>query len=376
MKSIIIPLVLFVFSLSVKAQQEIVDFEICDNSKMSISLTLETICILDSISEKIWLGWNAKEMTYFLGAKEGNVILVNPYFAIPDGFKKYEKMSINNNLVYVKEESNIEIFGSTNYVIIDRKLYSTATTHRYPFPYFRKNPSFGSSLEYYISVQIHEGFHVYQKPKLQRLLTVDPTFYFKPKIMVYSFIEGMLLLNALKTNSKEEFLQIVYKFITVRNEKNKKLNKRQIVSELNEEFGEGTAQYIQTKSQIKLQELKYQPQILSPQICAFDKAFEFQMVDSLEFISSIKKYNIDSFWDKCYYYGQAQAYILDRLCDDSTWQLEIMEEATLWDLILKYSEYEKHNMSNINEIKEEYQFDSLLRKVRKMSKKKGNGILE
>jgi len=227
-----------------------------------------------------------------------------------------------------------------------------------------------------MSVLIHEGFHVYQKPKLQRLLFVDPKFYFKPKIMVYSYIEGMLLLNALKTNSKEEFLETVYKFITVRNEKNKKLNKRQIATELNGEFGEGTALYAQTKSQIILQELKYKPQILSPQICTFDKASDFILVDSLEFISSIKQYNIDSFWGKCYYYGQAQAYILDRLCD-SIWQHEVMEEETmLWDLILKYSEYDKYNTSNIDDIKDGYQFDSLLRKVKKMNKKLGNGILE
>lgn len=398
-KTVIFLLAICANSLCVKAQSEPVDFEVNEETKTSVLLTFETIRILDSISEKIWPGWNAEKLAYFMGAKGEYEVFVNPHFAVPEGFKKNEELSIDGNTVYMRRENDgKQRFGSTNLVVLDGKIYRASATHRFPynwpedalitakmaaafdpFPELYHNTivDLHHAPEFFVSIQIHEGFHVYQYPKIRRMRmkTIDPTHYFNPKVMVYSYIEGMTLLEALQTNNEEDLLKMLHKFISVRKTKNRHLSKRRQKAEQEDEFTEGTAQYVQTMSQIMLQKLHYKPQAASLQNLDFDKAEDFKLLDSVRFISSIRRYNMDEFWNKCYFYGQAQAYILDRLCGDA-WKPEVMEgDVLLWDLILKYSGYDKNSAPKIEDIKAEYEYSRLLKAVKKMDKKAGDGVL-
>ena len=379
--------------------QNTVDFKVTQNSDNSILLTLETIHILDSISEMIWPGWNTSNLTYFMVEKEGCLILINPYFPVLDDFKKYNKFSEYGHSVYIREKNNSEYkYSQTNSVKIGGKNYSASNTYAFPSPFnvyylvatnLSSYNSFPDTLhnrivnmlhspEYHISVQIHEGFHVFQKPKIMQLTpSNDPLFYFRPKIMAYSYIEGMLLLSALNTDDKEEFLKIVHQFISIRKEKNKHLFGRKAKEEIGEEFLEGTAKYVQTMSQVLLKELSYSPQIeqLKSINCNFNNVKDFQLYDSLEFMASINHYNLDGFYGKCYSYGQAQAHILDKLCGD-IWKSELMNsKLLLWDLIVQYSDYDKKNAPAVKDIKIEFEFQRLVKEVKKMDKKSGYGVI-
>lgn len=360
----------------------------------SVFLTFETIHILDSISEKIWPGWNTEKLSYYMGGVGKRQLLINPYFPVPKGFEKSDSLSTNQNSVYIgiinREK---KMFGSTSYAVFDGKYYRLSASHLFPFnwpedslitaqtalafesfpeSYHQTMIDLFHSPEFFISIQIHEGFHVYQYPKTLTMSnnTINPSFYYKPKIMVYSYLEGLLLLDALQTKNTEDLLKIINKFIIVRKEKYKHISKRKQQAEKEEEFIEGTAQYVQTKSQSILQELNYKPQFLHLQNLDynFDKANDFKLVDSIQFVSSIKQYNIDEFWKKCYFYGQAQAYILDALCGDM-WKIEAMkEDILLWDLILKYSHYTESNTIDIKDVKSEYEYDRLLKEIKGINK--------
>jgi hypothetical protein len=376
-----------------------VDFEVSKNTDNSILLTFETILILDSISEKIWPGWNASDLTYFMVEVEGCLVLINPHFPIPKDFKKYDKFSDYGHSVYIREKNNSEFeYAGSNFVIFEGKFYSAVETYAYPshwnadtlfaylfplssgFPdtYRNRIVDLFQSPEMHISVQIHEGFHVFQIPKNKTLkYFLDPTYYSRPKIMAYSYIEGMLLLSALNATNEEEFLKTVHKFISIRQEKNRHLSRKKAGTEIDEEYMEGTAKYVQTMSQILLKELSYSPQIehLKSLNCSFNNVRDFELFDSLRFISSITQYNSDQFEAKCYFYGQAQCFILDKLCGD-IWKTELMNsKLLLWDLIVKYSGYDKKTAPNSKDIKAEFEFERLVKEVKKMDRKKGNGVL-
>ena len=401
-KTIYILLALLASSFSIKAQHNNADFDVSEETKNSILLTFETINVLDSISEMLWPGWNAEKLSYYLGAVGENQILINPYFIVPEEFKKHETLSSDRNSVYIREKNEgRKQFGSTSFVKLGEKIYSVSATHFFPFNwpeealftaktakafdsftelYHRTMINLYHSPEFFVAIQIHEGFHVFQRPKIQkmRMKTIDPDYYFKPKVMVYSYIEGVLLLNALQTNNAEDLLRIVHEFISVRMEKYKYISKRKQKAEQEDEFVEGTAQYVQTMSQIILKELNYESQTFSLHKlnCDFNKANDFQLIDSVKFISSIRQYDIDEFWNKCYFYGQTQAFILDKLCGN-IWKSEVMKgETLLWDLIIKYSNYTESNKVEIKDIKSEFEYDKLLKTVRKMDKKSDNNILK
>lgn len=377
-------IMLIVFSNSIHSQFPDKK-SLSDNMKSSLILNIETINLLDSVAGKVWNGWDKKiKYTYFVGAPNNSAIFINPTFDLPYEFLFYENMFKGND-VFIREYSNMTKIYFGTIVKIDKNYYRVISMMPFKYDttdyyinrvskYINKKSeqrirNLLFSPEYYISEIIHESFHFYQKNKQKPLLykTVNPRYYKKPKVAAYSYIEGKLLQMAVYCKDKNEFLNLVRQFISTREKKSILLSKRQQCYEKYDEFLEGTAQYIQTETMIYLNKIAYKSSIsdLNKSVhCTFKNAKDFIFLDSLNLVETIIDLKYPG--HKHYFYGQAQAKILDKLCS-SKWKREIMNDNTFFiELIKKYSDYKKNNSEKyLRMAKKKYNYNNLLKQIRK-----------
>ena len=378
----------YLFINTASSQQNKV-FSMTNEIEKSVDLNIEAIFILDSIASIVWPDWNTHQnLSYFIGDHNNNAVFINTTFEIPLDFVQIENPDSRIN-IYFREYSRLPrtYTGGGTIIKLDNKYYKVIcmspfgidSTHYYlkrlngHYENNSQNEKIKkliNSPEYYISVITHEAFHFYQENKenRQQWESIVPRYYRKTKVMAFSFIEGKLLQKANYCNDKNELKNTVRQFIAIREEKSMLLNKKQQLNEKVEEFKEGLAQYIQTQIQLILSKQKYEPVITDISTTCnlnFTNANDFLILDSLCLVSSTS--DLKDPGTKHYFYGQAQARILDKLTKD-TWKSEIMEkDVFLIDLLVKYSGYKTKNKNEyLNKTFQEYDFTEIQKQIRKM----------
>lgn len=370
---------------------------ITDEIETSIKLHIEAIKIMDSLSEHVWPDWDYTDrVTYFIGAPGNNAVLINPICNLPQGFIPYSDDYLEQE-IFIREKSNMDNpIGGTE-VQLDGNFYEASSLMPFSidtilYNYFNSEldkitnneqikhniDNFIRSPENYISMIIHETFHFYQEKKeICNFYSGNPKYYKRSRINAYSYIEGMLLQRALYAGTKQQLIDIVHQFIAVRHRKSKELTLWQRCSEKANEFIEGIAQYITVKYSELMVDLDYKPQIIKENekgYCSFNWKNEIRLCDSLFLVASIK--NTDYQSSKQYYYGQAQAKILDMLCNDK-WKKEIMEENIyLIDLLIKYSNFDNKQYKNcLEKAVKHYNYKNLLKYIRRMNPTESSTIV-
>jgi len=388
----------YLFINTASSQQNNV-FSMTNEIEKSVDLNIEAIFILDSIASIVWPQWNTTQnLSYFIGDHNNNAVFINPNFEIPLGFIQIENLDTGIN-TYIRKYSNLprNYTGGGTIIKLDNEYYKVIcmspfgkdSTHYYLSrldEHYENNSQMKmikeliNSPEYYISVITHEAFHFYQENKenRQHWESIVPRYYRKSKVMTFSFIEGKLLQKANYCSDKNELKNTVRQFIAIREEKSMLLNKQQQFNEKVEEFKEGLAQYIQTQIQLILSKQKYESvitDISTTYNLNFTNANDFFILDSLCLVSSTS--DLKDPGTKHYFYGQAQARVLDKLAKD-TWKSEIMEsDVFLIDLLMKYSGYETKNKNEyLNKTFQVYDFTEIQKQIRKLKLSRKHYIID
>ncbi len=307
-------------------------------SLKSVELVEEAWILLDSSS--IFSGWSGyRKIPVFIGSVDNQGVFINPDREVPAGYSQITSDFAGK--IFIRNPSGVNFSGAGVGVLVDDiyyrnyvKLNSYSTTFKNDYISFIENyfsidhlPDsvylLINSQEYYKSVYFHEAFHIFQqnsKPwQSHRAIN-----YQRPEIAALSCIEGSLLQKAYYTDSNEEAKELIRDFIAVRVFKNSKLTKRQINYEEDYEWIEGGAMYIQSKllkSMLPLNQVKY-----------------IHYLDSLNLHNSINNLSIPG--NKEYYYGQCQAFLLDRFYGEK-WQTRILlKDVYLTDLLMEAVNYD------------------------------------
>jgi hypothetical protein len=169
-----------------------------------------------------------------------------------------------------------------------------------------------------------------------------------------------LLSEALESNSDETTKELVSKFISVKEFKNTKLSRRQLNYEKDYQWLEGVATYAQVE--------------LLKKIIPDNQMKCLIYIDSMSFQSSIV--NLNEAGNKDYYYGEAQAYLLDRLYGQ-TWKIKILSPKIYFiDLLKEAVEYDKENKRQLlHSTLESFQYKILKKKLRSQFRQ-GNLIID
>lgn len=362
----------------------IVFLSLCTTLKSQI-LTVESIKslellryawnILDSTTLTVYPNWTGyRIIPVFIGSPNKQGLFVNPDKELPQGYLQIKTDS--SWKIFARDSSNVEFSGGGIGVGIDNiyyhqylKLDPCSSEFKDGYitfleKYFSvsKLPdsvvSIIKSEEYYISIICHEAFHVFQQKSKHWQLHQDIN-YLKSRIAALSFIEGMLLQDAINSGSDEIAKETVKKFLTVRDFKNDRLGGKQVNYEEDYEWIEGGAMYIQTeilKTLLSVRQTRY-----------------LKYLDSMNLSNSIVNYNMPG--NKDYYYGQAEAYLLDRLYGPN-WKVRILtKNIYLVDLLKEAVNYNKQlEKRQLQNILNTFKYKFLRKKIRSQFRK-GNLII-
>lgn len=345
-------------------------------SVKSIELLSQAWDILDTTRLTIYHDWTGyRQVPVFIGAPGKQGIFINPDKELPKGYSRIQ--SDTSQKIYVSDSCSVGFSGGGVGVLIDNvyyhqymklDLYSGRFKDDYISfleKYFSvdKLPDSVVSLlkspEFYMATAFHEAFHVFQQ-KSKGWQPQRDINYLKPEIAVLSCIEGLLLREALYAETDQKAKESVQRFLTIREFKDSKLNKKQINYEEDYEWAEGTAMYVQTE-------------ILKTLLSTTGKQFLFYL-DSLNFYNSVV--NLNEPGNKDYYYGQAQAFLLDRLYGPG-WEVKILSKNIfMTDLLKEAVGYKRPDgEQQLQQILNTFHYDSMKDRIR-VQFKKGNYIID
>lgn len=214
----------------------------------------------------------------------------------------------------------------------------------------------------------HEVFHHYQK--------IKGFFYHSYPIntlpdaseLALAQIEQEYLSGALTCATSQDFLTILKRFLSIRNERYDNLDNNIIAFENRQEAIEGTAKYVEYKLSDRIYRDK---KFLKPSDSSYYKSFEHtinEVVDSLRSKISIKIYK-----NGINYYntGFSLCVILEKLSIDD-WQIKIENRETLTDLLKESVRFTHKDTLFLEEIKRSTKFLSHLNKAKQViAKEKG-----
>lgn len=345
-------------------------------SAKSIELLSQAWEILDSAGLKVYPDWTGyRQIPVFIGAPGKQGIFINPDKELPKGYFRIQ--SDTSLKIYVNDSCNVGFSGGGVGVLIDNIYYHQYMkldlySGRFKDDYISFLEKYFSvdklpdsvmwlikSPEFYMATAFHEAFHVFQQ-KSKVWQPKRDINYLKPEIAALSCIEGLLLQEALYADKIVAVKESVKEFLIVREFKDSKLNKRQINYEEDYEWAEGTAMYIQTE-------------ILKTMLSTTGKQCLFYL-DSLNFYNSMV--NLNEPGNKDYYYGQAQAFLLDRLYGPGWKEKILSKNIFMTDLLKEAVRYKRPDgEQQLKQILTTFQYESMKSGIRGQFKK-GHYIID
>ena len=343
-------------------------------SLKSVELLKDAWIFLDG--SRVFCSWtDYRQIPVYIGSAQNQGVFINPDKELPAGYSQITSDTVWK--IFIRKPGGVDYSGAGVGVKVDNiyyrnylKLNSYSITFKDDYisfleKYFSVDHMPDSvyllinSQEYYKSIVFHEAFHIFQQKAKpwQRHKEIN---YLNPEIAALSYIEGSLLQQAYNSGSNEKAIELIMDFIAIRDFKNTKLSKRQINYEEDYEWIEGGAMYIQSK--------------LLKAMLPYNQAKYVNYLDSSNFYNSIINLNVPG--NKEYYYGQCQAFLLDRLCGVE-WQTEILKEGIcLTDLLMNAVNYDSQIQNpKLRTILASFDFASMKREL-KSQFKKGNYIIK
>jgi hypothetical protein len=316
--------------------------------------------IIEDNGTGLWPGWSGyREIPFLLKYPGGTRILIghpNP----PEGFCVLAGVTSGERAVTIQGTGRTEIEKASGFAylgavsmlgewqgrpvsIIEFDLKPFETLSKYEKDTY-------ASTDFQILVCIHELFHQYLGSKY-RFLHGSPIT--DPLIdgLVFSEIEGKALLYALESPEKERAKSYLEDFLTARNLRKRFVSEEQLLGESDQEVNEGLAEYTMHKVLDHLDEST--PYIIDETL---DPAFHrFRNKDL--FLQHFRKrllqesQNMFETTRKCYYYGGAQAFLLDRF--DDGWRRDVVDSNRTLDRIIRDrvfsgKDFSKNKASDLN----------------------------
>ena len=317
--------------------------------------------ILDQCINDIWPGWdNYDKEAYFTLKLKGQDVLMNTP-GEPDGKFKLLDYKLDGKPVYMRKKTPFDkVWGGKRSFYVNKKRFRAAQfsppgieycENIYDYavknlPVLNNDPNFKRlyfSPEYFIGVIVHEAFHLWQiKTNINKCVNAEhPSSFTVDSISYYQMRrEGQILTAACRSNDKSEVQELAKQFLSVRNERRKLLTDEDIHWEQRNEWTEGSATYVQAKLMDFLAKGKYKPVVLN-EMAFTGKTFDkyLNMLRTWKLVIHPLTMDDEAYaLNRCYYYGMAQAYILDKLCGDE-WKKSFFEDDVNFETLLE--EYSK-----------------------------------
>lgn len=324
----------------------------------------ETWEILDRFGEDIWPGWKTyRNELYFTGIPGRQDIWINREETPGEGYQALSE-TLNGRKLYLRNPSPIYHFWNRSYSIVIRGNKISAIQFRaFTKPHFflsyqylreitgmyfpvRKLMRISSSPEYRMGLIAHEAFHHWQKkcnPDKFLLHSPPPHLPGRDSRINPVELEGKALYSAFISTSPRLTIYRIHQFLALRQERWKNARPAQIGWERREEYNEGTAEYIQAQVALHFARDEYKPRFLHPKSVPFygpslekdlRRLYALLILNSPKLGSSPQERQ----W-RCYYFGLAQAFLLDRLCGPK-WKENILNDYSYLDQLLeKYSDF-------------------------------------
>ena len=302
-----------------------------DPVRVELRRVEETYRVLDFVAPKVWPGWDSYRATPFLFEYENGLRVLIGHPKPPSEFVVVADAKVEGKAVYADFTH-----------ISPKALTGRQRAGGGPIPFgegadgkplqvieMRFNASRGSAVdgigeraENQMLAYIHELFHCFQRTKLERKLFGNLRYNPDTIYAVYSEIEGLALERALAAaGDTDRARQYLADFVAARKKKRaESMSELQANQERWEEFNEGGATYAELRTIELLRAGGFEPKLKD------DSDYTgFSDPESLTEVYTQRMKNSigDSKYARArvYYYGAAQALLMDRLFPG--WQKEV-----------------------------------------------------
>ncbi len=313
---------------------------------LTLRIVEEAWNAMDQVVPTVWPGWKSyKDELVFFGSPETGDMMINFKGKAPSRFKTIDRFVhgypvFHSHKSYVKKNRGggtlilagkrykcVRVGVKTEEADTGHENYYKNLTGLVPLPDYLQR--INQSLEWGMGVVVHESFHMFQyktnKPRMVNILgSVDP--YFDPDQAAMICLEAAILEKSLNAASDEQRKGLIRQFLATRHERRKNLDSSNVKMEQRDEWVEGTAQYVETKLLMLLDEIDYKPHVLVPgekNFFNFDLKNDLQKALSAQLKGSAR-YLADT-QQRAYYFGMAQCFLLDLLCGNS-WKSSYFED--------------------------------------------------
>lgn len=322
----------------------------------------ETWKILDQYSEEIWPGWTGySHELYFTGIPGKQDIWINCEESPGYGYRLLTD-TLHGHSLYLRDPSPLYHYGNRGYQMVIGGIKISAIQFRaftkshidLSYQYLheiagihfpaRKLMRIASSPEYRMGLIAHEAFHQWQKQcNRDKFLPISPPPHPPSGDSSGNLLklEGQILNSAFLSTSPIMLKYRVHQFLAVRRERWKNARTSQIGWERREEFNEGTAEYIQAQVALRIAMDGHKIKLLPARPIKFygpslNKDLKRLYAELILNSPHLQSSPLQRQW-RCYYFGMAQAFLLDRLCGRK-WKRNVLRNYAYLDQLLeKYS---------------------------------------
>jgi hypothetical protein len=324
----------------------------------AVDLVGESWNALDTVISEVWPGWDTyRDEIYFTAIPGVQDILINPP-ADPGGGYTQLEITLDGRAVYVRTPSPLErIWGGAHRFRLAGKRFKAAQFHPMSREYSDKVcrnlikrlhwgelpegiKKLNHSAEFYMRMIIHEAFHRWQenlnKAKIVNAEHPSPHSV-SPRHDLFLELEGKILADALQCSDRVKLIRLSQKFLFARKERRGFLTEKDIQWERRNEFMEGSAQYVEYKTYLALNDITYKPKYLQAGANGFSHFTHGDALRKLldrqvrETPKNLHDPNEALIWP--YYFGLAQGFILDRLCGHK-WKENFFEDGVYFETLL------------------------------------------
>lgn len=261
----------------------------------------------DVLGNQVWPGFDVRKIPVAINNDDREELLVN-HPDPPPGYRVFEGFEVNGRPVLIRDDVVRLVGGGrggTALWIGDTKsVYSPTLLEG------------GETEEHYLLKLYHEAFHCFQDGYRKRTEGAGGEHpWTDPTLSAMIALEGHVLRAALEATDDAEMRELVKTFIAVRHERRKDLPEALVLLEGDDEFFEGTANYVQARAlQLLAEKGGMKPPAGEPRPGYPDLANARELF--AEEISEIVGYDGErpvTFERAMYKHGMAQGLLLDRL---------------------------------------------------------------
>jgi len=328
--------------------------------QQAMLLVSESWYALDTVVNEVWPGWDCyRNEIYFTAVPRVQDIMINPPEK-PGRAYRLLGTAVQGKPVYTRTPGEMDkVWGGAHRFNINKKRYKAVQFHPPSREYSRRVlsvwkkqlgytdlPSYAVDLacsaEMYMRIIFHEAFHRLQE-KMNKAKAVNASHRSAFSSGPLLLMEGRILADAFTCTDTSRLIELSRQFLAVRQKRRGSLFEDDIHWERRNEYIEGSAEYVETKAYLALSRQGYTAHVLSSGKHGYSG---FSHKDELTallkmFIEKSPGYSADESQAvlRCYFFGMAQGFILDRLCGHA-WKKNFFDDGVYFETLLaQYSGY-------------------------------------